>query len=151
MNAETNKRPEPIVLIARAGKGCRQYTFNTFDELQAFCDRKPYSGEHLLVMPMHARQFLAEKMWMPARDVTAYVRELVTEAREAEATAARLATILLEQADRESEQCAFWFISALSKLASTQPHLRLPDVLRFAREAMPVSAAAYASYAADKC
>ena len=151
MNSETNKRPEPIVLIARAGKGCRQYTFDTFDELQTFCDRKPYSSEQLLVMPLHARRFLADKQWMPASDVTAYVRKLVTEAREDEAIAARLAASLLQQAESENGQCAYWFISALSKLASTQPHLRLPDVVKFTCEAMPRAASEYADYVADKC
>lgn len=145
----TTPRPDPIALLGRAGKGCQQYTFATIEELQQFTGRKPYSGEQLLVMPMFGRQFLG-KQWMPAHEVVEYVRELVAEAREAQETASRLATVLLGQAQRENEECAYWFISALAKLASTQPHMRLPDVLKFAQAAMPRAAAAYASYAAGK-
>lgn len=149
MSAETPKRPEPIVLISRPSKVCNQYTFNTLEELQAFTNRKPYSGEELLVMPLHARQFLGKQL-MPARDVVAYVRKLVEEACEAEVIAASLASILLVQVQKESEQCAFWFISALSKLTATQPHLRLPEVLQFVKIAMPTASMEYARYAADK-
>lgn len=140
---------EPIVLVGRLGKGCRQYSFRSLDDLQAWVKRKPYCSEQLLVMPMHGRRFLG-KEWMPASATVEYVRELVSQAREDEEAAARLAKTLLEQVERESGQCAYWFISALSKLISTQPHLRAADALQFMQAAMPQAALEYAQYVEDK-
>jgi hypothetical protein len=141
-------RLDPIVLVARWGKGCRQYTFDTCEEMQAWAARKPYCNERLLVIPLHDRRELGRR-WMPALDAVAFVRELVTAAREAEGVAARMATILLGQAEAENDQCAYWFVSALSKLAAQKPHMRMPEILEFVCAAMPKAAQEYASYAKD--
>lgn len=148
-DALTQRPPEPIALICREGKGCGQYTFPTLELLRAWTDRKPYSQERLLVMPMYGRQFLAKKL-MPAKDAHDFVKNLVEDARRDEEVSARLATILLQQAERKDGVCAYWFVSALSKLASASPTMRVSDVLDFARTAMPQAAADYAAYVADK-
>jgi hypothetical protein len=71
--------------------------------------------------------------------------------RRDEETAAQMARILMEQVERDSHQCAFWFISALSKLTSTHPQMQLSDVLQFAQQAMPKAASDYRLNRADKC
>ncbi|MFA6971661.1 MAG: hypothetical protein WC208_09710 [Gallionella sp.] len=61
-----------------------------------------------------------------------------------------LAMQLLKQAQAENEECAYWFVSALSKLASSHPHRPVIEVLGLARRAMPTAAKQYADYVADK-
>lgn len=61
-----------------------------------------------------------------------------------------LATQLLKQAQEENEQCAYWFVSALSKLASSHPRRPVIEVLALARHAMPTAAQQYRDYVADK-
>jgi hypothetical protein len=139
------KRPEPIALICRVGKGCRQYVFETTDELQAWASRKPYSTEHLVVMPMLDRRYLP-KATMPAKDAHAYVCRVVGEARQAAEAAASLAASVLADAEEANGQCSVWFLSALCQLASTQPHMNIRDVLAFARMAMPTSAKELAAH-----
>ncbi|MCM2310309.1 MAG: hypothetical protein NDI84_02800 [Steroidobacteraceae bacterium] len=62
-----------------------------------------------------------------------------------------LAMQLLKQAQKENEECAYWFVSALSKLASTHPRRPVVEVLALAKCAMPKAARQYADYVADKC
>jgi hypothetical protein len=142
-------RPEPIALLYRDGKGCRQYTFDTVEELAAWAARKPYREEHVFVMPMHRRQFLGKER-MQATKAAEFVAKAVNTAAQIEKTAASLASTLLHQAERENEECAYWFIRALSKIVSTRPNMRAVEILDFARTAMPGAAAAYSQYAADK-
>lgn len=139
---------DPIVLIARAGKGCRQYTFRTLDELKAWTERKPYRDEQLLVMPMYNRQFLGKEM-MPATETHAFVSKLVNEARLYDDAATNLARRVLEQAEEREQECAFWFLSALNKLAGARPHMRVEEVLQFASEAMPKAAQEWSAYVAQ--
>lgn len=61
-----------------------------------------------------------------------------------------LAMQLLKQAQSENEQCAYWFVSALSKLASSHSQRPVIEVLALARHAMPTAAKQYADYVADK-
>lgn len=79
--------------------------------------------------------------------------ELLREAAKCEHArmALSFATQLLKQAQAENEQCAFWFVSFLSNLASSHPHLEVIEVLALAKLAMPVAAKRYAEYVADKC
>ncbi len=63
----------------------------------------------------------------------------------------QLSVQLLKQAQAENEQCAYWFVSALSKLASSHPRRPVIEVLALARLAMPTAAKQYADYVADKC
>jgi hypothetical protein len=63
----------------------------------------------------------------------------------------RLAGQLLKQAQEENEECAYWFVSALSKLASTHPKRPVIEVLALAHNAMPLAAKQYRDYCADKC
>lgn len=62
-----------------------------------------------------------------------------------------LSGMLLKQAQNRDEQCAYWFISALSKLASSHPQRPVHEVLALARHSMPTAAKMYADYVADKC
>jgi hypothetical protein len=59
-----------------------------------------------------------------------------------------LASQVMKQAESENVKCAFWFISALSKLARTQPDMLVSDVLRFASAAMPKAALLFKDYVA---
>lgn len=141
--------PDPIVLISRPTKGCNQYTFNTPEELLAWTSRKPYCNETLLVMPMFNRQMLARKL-MPAGEAHGYVCKLVDSARVKAEAAQYLAKHLLQHVANESEQCAHWMVSALSKLQRVQPNMQLHQVLEFVRQAMPEAAESYDRYVADK-
>jgi hypothetical protein len=58
---------------------------------------------------------------------------------------------LLKQVQRENEQCAYWFVSALSKLTQTHPNRPVIEVLAMARTAMPVAARQYNAYVKEKC
>ena len=62
----------------------------------------------------------------------------------------RLAGQLLKQAQAENEECAYWFVSALSKLASSHPKRPVIEVLALAMNAMPTAAKQYRDYVADK-
>lgn len=144
-----NVPPQPIALIAREGKGCQQYTFANVEQLQDWAARKPYRDERVLVMPILGKQFLA-KTWMPAAEAAGYVRDLV-DTEQARVEAANLMALqLLQQAEARDEACAFWFIRALSKLANTQPHMRMGELLAFAEAAMPATARSVAHAAAAK-
>jgi len=57
-----------------------------------------------------------------------------------------LAGIVLKQAQDRDKQCAFWFISALSKLRSVNPKMKLDDVCEFVAESMPLVAQEYQEY-----
>lgn len=57
-----------------------------------------------------------------------------------------LASEVLMQADEKDSECAFWFLSALSKLSGAHPQMRVADVLQFASQAMPNAAKEWADY-----
>jgi len=63
----------------------------------------------------------------------------------------QLAKQLLKQVQQADEQCAYWFISALSKLAMSNPQMPVVRVIALAKQAMPKAARQYADYVADKC
>lgn len=145
--AQPQHIPEPIALVVRDGKGCRQYTFDTLDELKAWTERKPYRNEKLLVLPMYGRRFLGRET-MPASEAHGYVAKMVSEARQYDDAAASLAAQVLKQAEEMQPECAFWFLSALSKLSGARPHMRVGDVFQFASVAMPTAAKEWSAYAA---
>lgn len=62
----------------------------------------------------------------------------------------KLAGQLLKQAQAQDEVCAYWFVSALSKLASSHPKRPIVEVLALAMNAMPTAAKQYRDYVADK-
>ncbi len=64
------------------------------------------------------------------------------------AVAWALAVRLLEQVQTRDEQCAFWVVSALSKLARTHPRRPVVEVLGLARHAMPDAYKQYIGYVA---
>ena len=57
-----------------------------------------------------------------------------------------LAEAVLAQAQRQDQQCAFWFISALSKLATHDENMTVRDVFGFACMAMPDAATKWIEY-----
>jgi len=62
-----------------------------------------------------------------------------------------LAGQLLKQAQAENETCAYWFVSALSKLASSHPKRPIIEVLALVMNAMPKASKMYRDYVAEKC
>ena len=76
MNAQHQQQPNvpPLAaLVYRFGKGCRQYAFETADDLAAWAARHPYKNEQLRVMPVKDRKFLGDR-WMPAAEAAEFVR-----------------------------------------------------------------------------
>lgn len=65
--------PPLAALVYRFGKGCRQYAFETADDLAAWAARRPYKNEQLRVMPVKDRKFLGDR-WMPAAEAADFVR-----------------------------------------------------------------------------
>ena len=76
MNAQHQQQPNvpPLAaLVYRFGKGCRQYAFETADDLAAWAARHPYKNEQLRVMPVKDRKFLGDR-WLPAAEAAEFVR-----------------------------------------------------------------------------
>ena len=76
MNIKQQQQPNipPLAaLVYRFGKGCRQYAFETADDLAAWAARHPYKNEQLRVMPVKDRKFLGDR-WMPAAEAAEFVR-----------------------------------------------------------------------------
>jgi len=73
-----NKTPKLILTLAalvyRYGKGCKQYSFESADELAAWAARHPYKNEHIRVMPVKDRVILGDH-WMPAKEAADFVRK----------------------------------------------------------------------------
>ena len=65
--------PPLAALVYRFGKGCRQYAFETADDLAAWAARHPYKNEQLRVMPVKDRKFIGDR-WMPAAEAADFVR-----------------------------------------------------------------------------
>ena len=65
--------PPLAALVYRFGKGCRQYAFETADDLAAWAARHPYKNEQLRVMPVKDRKFLGDR-WIPAAEAAEFVR-----------------------------------------------------------------------------
>lgn len=57
-----------------------------------------------------------------------------------------LARVLMKQIQGRDPQCAFWFVSALSKLRYENPQMTLVCLMNFIRQEMPKAAAEYAEY-----
>ena len=53
--------PPLAALVYRSGKGCRQYAFESADDLAAWAARHPYKNEQLRVMPVKDRKFLEDR------------------------------------------------------------------------------------------
>lgn len=62
-----------IALIYRRKKGCRQYPFHSFEDLEKFCARKPYCNENLMVIPVLDGMCLERKL-VDAGRVVDFVR-----------------------------------------------------------------------------
>lgn len=69
-----SSQPPLAALVYRVGKGCRQYAFESADDLAAWAQRHPYRSEQLRVMPAIAGRFLGDRV-LPAAEAAAYVRE----------------------------------------------------------------------------
>lgn len=65
--------PPLAALVYRLGKGCRQYAFESADDLAAWAARHPYKNEQLRVMPVKDRKFLGDR-WVPAAEAAEFVR-----------------------------------------------------------------------------
>lgn len=71
--------PSIAALVYRLGKGCRQYAFETADELKAWASRHPYKSETLRVMPIKDQKFLGDKI-IPPGEAAEYVRATIATA-----------------------------------------------------------------------
>lgn len=65
--------PPLAALVYRYGKGCRQYAFESADDLAAWAARHPYKNEQVRVMPVKNRKMLGDR-WMPAAEAADFVR-----------------------------------------------------------------------------
>ena len=65
--------PPLAALVYRFGKGCRQYAFETADDLAAWAARHPYKNEQLRVMPVKDWKILGDR-WLPAAEAAEFVR-----------------------------------------------------------------------------
>ena len=64
-------------IVYREGKGCRQYAFETADDLAAWAARHPYKNETLRVMVNDLDGFIRADAWVPAAmaaDLVRFVR-----------------------------------------------------------------------------
>lgn len=50
----------------------------------------------------------------------------------------------------ENDQCAYWLVSAISKLAHSEPRMSLGCLLNIIKAAMPAAAEGYAEYCGVK-
>ena len=76
MNTQQQQQPNipPLAaLVYRFGKGCRQYAFETADDLAAWAARHPYKNEQLRVMPVKDWKILGDR-WLPAAEAAEFVR-----------------------------------------------------------------------------
>jgi hypothetical protein len=70
---EESRRPKVVALVHRIRTGCRQYIFETADDLAKWASRHPYRNEQLRVMPLKGEQVLGDR-WLPAAEAAAFVR-----------------------------------------------------------------------------
>lgn len=75
MSATPFTRPPLAALVYRVGKGCRQYAFETVEELAAWAARPPYKNEQLRVLVATDDGKLAPEKLLPAREAAEYVRQ----------------------------------------------------------------------------
>lgn len=141
--------PDYIVIINREHTGCQQYCFYTLEEIKRFTERKPYRNENLIVLPLYNKQLL-EKALLPAAEVHDHVKNQISIAKSHYEASVNLSKILLKQVQKENEQCAYWFISALSKLSNTAKNFGVNEILDLAIEAMPQAAQEYQDYLRGK-
>jgi len=57
-----------------------------------------------------------------------------------------LARHLLNQIENENQHCAFWIISAVTKIKYANPKMSMTCLLNILRQEMPDAAEAYAKY-----
>jgi len=57
-----------------------------------------------------------------------------------------LAKILLNQIERENDQCAFWIISATHKIKCANPQMSMTCLYKILTSEMPKTAKIYAEY-----
>lgn len=83
MKTQQQKQPNitPLAaLVYRSGKNCRQYAFETTDELAAWAARHPYKNEILRVIPVKDRKILGDR-WIDAAEAADFVRAAQNKAR----------------------------------------------------------------------
>lgn len=70
--------PRLAALVYRLGTGCKQYAFETPEQLDAWAKRHPYKNEHVRVMPFAKTGPRLGDKWMPAAEAAEYVRALIS-------------------------------------------------------------------------
>jgi hypothetical protein len=63
-----------IALVWRKQTGCRQYPFETIEELERWTNRKPYKNEVITVMPVNSDNSAGERRQMAATDALEFLR-----------------------------------------------------------------------------
>jgi len=69
--------PKLAALVYRLGTGCRQYAFETPEQLEAWAKRHPYKNEHLRVMPFAPTKEKLGDKWIPAAEAAEYTRAAI--------------------------------------------------------------------------
>lgn len=80
-------RPPLIALIYRQRTGCRQYAFETVEQIKQFTKRYPYRTETIRVMPVNDREILGDA-WIPAGEAAEFVRVAIAKAPQKQEAAA---------------------------------------------------------------
>lgn len=65
-----------IALVYRVGKGCRQYPFESIDELSRWAGKHPYKNEQLRVMPVVDGRILNDRV-VAASKAAEFVRSSI--------------------------------------------------------------------------
>lgn len=75
--------PLLVALVYRADRKCKQYPFETVEQLEQWCARHPYRNERIMLIPIATDAKTGDKtagnriaVW--ARDAGAVVREFLT-------------------------------------------------------------------------
>lgn len=76
MNETQSNIPQLVALVYRSGKGCRQYSFASIEQLDAWTSRHPYRNEQLRVIPVKDRKQVGDK-WLPATEAANYLRSVL--------------------------------------------------------------------------
>lgn len=69
--------PKLAALVYRLRTGCKQYAFETPEQLEAWAKRHPYKNEHLRVMPFAQTGPRLGDKWMPAAEAAEYTRAAI--------------------------------------------------------------------------
>lgn len=78
LSTEKTKAPALAALVYRQGKGCKQYAFETPEQLETWAKRHPYKKELVRVMPFAPTGKKLGDKWTPAAEAAEYVRTLIS-------------------------------------------------------------------------